>query len=102
MKSYEYKLGRFKYYARTAKGEDTFNPYDENTPEHVEWHEGYTEALYEQSRTYLAMSVENLTIFFDIKPIDLLDGQEYKMKKELKTKLNIKYPERDKEKKKKI
>lgn len=102
MNSYEYKLGKFKYYARTAKGEETFNPFEENSIEYAEWKNGYDEAFYTQSRNYLAMDVNFLANIFGIKDSDLPDGPEYKMKKDLKATLDKKYVEKYKPTTKKI
>lgn len=102
MDSYEYKLGKFKYYARTAKGEETFNPFDKNSIEFYEWKNGYDEAYYTQSRNYLAMDEKFLANLFGIKKVDLPDGLQYKMKKDLKARLHKKYPERYKETTRKI
>lgn len=102
MNSYEYRLGRFKYYARTAKGEDTFNYFDENSIAYSDWQSGYNDAYYEQRRSYLAMSFEELAIMFSIKDCDLLDGVDLKMKKDLNKTLHAKLPEKEKIKQKKI
>lgn len=67
MRTLEENIGRFDYYARSAKGEeDVQNPYPDGTAEAAEWHSGYQEAFYEQRRFYLAATPETIAQFLGI------------------------------------
>ena len=60
-------LGKFAYYAITAKGEDEpQNPYPAGTKSHADFEEGYDYAYSEQSRRYLAAPVENLARLYNV------------------------------------
>jgi len=71
-------VGKFSYYAYTAKGFDNaLNPYPEDSDDFYDWHQGYTDAYLDQSRSYLAMEERNLAMFFGI---DLTDPILLKVK----------------------
>lgn len=61
-------LGKFAYYAITAKGKDEpQNPYPAGTQSAADFDEGYEAAYDDQTRNLLAAPVENLVRFYNVK-----------------------------------
>lgn len=61
-------LGKFAYYAITAKGKDEpQNPYPAGTQSAADFDEGYEAAYDGQTRNLLAAPVENLVRFYNVR-----------------------------------